>query len=70
MANTFLFAQGTQIGKSLAEKEMADTVRAIVAKAKVRNCRLRCRPMAGSHDGSRRAPFRRWWRSGRCPKTA
>ena len=40
MANTFLFAQGTQIGKSLAEKEMADTVRAIVAKAKARNCRL------------------------------
>ena len=40
MANTFLFAQGTQIGKSLAEKEMADTVRAIAAKAKERNCQL------------------------------
>ena len=40
MANTFLFAQGTPIGKSLAEKEMADTARAIAAKAKERNCQL------------------------------
>ena len=40
MANTFLFAQGTPVGKSLAEKEMADTARAIAAKARERNCRL------------------------------
>jgi phosphoglycerate kinase len=40
MANTFLFAQGTPVGKSLAEKEMADTARAIAAKAKERNCQL------------------------------
>jgi phosphoglycerate kinase len=40
MANTFLFAEGKPIGKSLAEKEMADTARAIAAKAKQRNCRL------------------------------
>ena len=40
MANTFLFAQGTPIGKSLAEKEMADTARAIAAKARERNCQL------------------------------
>jgi phosphoglycerate kinase len=40
MANTFLFAQGTPVGKSLAEKEMADTARAIAAKARERNCQL------------------------------
>jgi phosphoglycerate kinase len=40
MANTFLFAQGTPVGKSLAQKEMADTARAIAAKAKERNCQL------------------------------
>jgi phosphoglycerate kinase len=40
MANTFLFAEGKPIGKSLAEKEMADTARAIAAKAKGRNCQL------------------------------
>ncbi len=34
MANTFLFAQGVGVGKSLCEKEMADTARAILAKAK------------------------------------
>ena len=34
MANTFLFAQGAEIGKSLAEREMADTAREILAKAK------------------------------------
>ncbi|MCF4166797.1 phosphoglycerate kinase [Zavarzinia compransoris] len=34
MANTFLFAEGKEIGKSLAEREMADTARAIVEKAK------------------------------------
>src|SRR5690606_41391724 len=34
MANTFLFANGVPIGKSLAEKEMADTAREIMAKAK------------------------------------
>ena len=40
MANTFLFAQGTPVGKSLAEKEMAETARAIAAKARKRNCQL------------------------------
>lgn len=34
MANTFLYADGKSIGKSLAERDMADTARAIVAKAK------------------------------------
>ncbi len=33
MANTFLYAQGHDIGGSLAEKEMADTARAIIAAA-------------------------------------
>jgi phosphoglycerate kinase len=34
MANTFLYAQGVEIGGSLAEKDMADTARAIMEAAK------------------------------------
>jgi phosphoglycerate kinase len=34
MANTFLYAQGHEIGGSLAEKDMADTARAIMEAAK------------------------------------
>jgi phosphoglycerate kinase len=34
MANTFLYAQGVEIGGSLAEKDMAETARAIIAAAK------------------------------------
>ncbi|MGH6892234.1 MAG: phosphoglycerate kinase [Dongiaceae bacterium] len=40
MANTFLFAQGEEIGKSLAEREMADTARAILKKAQAKNCKI------------------------------
>ncbi|MBY0564958.1 MAG: phosphoglycerate kinase [Hyphomonadaceae bacterium] len=39
MANTFLFAQGHDIGASLAEKDMADTARAIM-KAAEGKCKL------------------------------
>lgn len=38
MANTFLFAQGKSVGASLCEKEMADTARAILAKAGQEGC--------------------------------
>ena len=40
MANTFLFAQGTDIAKSLCEKEMADTARDILTKAKAAGCEI------------------------------
>jgi phosphoglycerate kinase len=40
MANTFLFAEGRPIGRSLAEKDMADQARAIIAKAKSTGCRI------------------------------
>jgi len=40
MANTFLFAEGKEVGKSLAERDMAETARGIVAKAKAKNCRI------------------------------
>ncbi len=40
MANTFLFAQGYDIGSSLCEKEMAETAIAILAKSKATGCRL------------------------------
>ena len=38
MANTFLVAQGVEVGKSLAERDMAGTAREILAKAKVAGC--------------------------------
>ncbi|MCV6824108.1 MULTISPECIES: phosphoglycerate kinase [Halocynthiibacter] len=40
MANTFLAAQGIDVGKSLAEHEMTDTARDILAKAKAANCNV------------------------------
>ena len=36
MANTFLFAQGKAVGKSLCEKDLADTARSILAAAEDR----------------------------------
>lgn len=38
MANTFLFALGVDVGRSLCEKEMAGTVEEIVRKAKEADC--------------------------------
>ncbi len=40
MANTFLFAQGKAVGKSLCEKDLADTARSIVAAAEKAKCRI------------------------------
>jgi phosphoglycerate kinase len=40
MANTFLFAQGVDVGASLCEKDMADQARAIMATAKEANCEI------------------------------
>jgi phosphoglycerate kinase len=40
MANTFLVAQGVEVGKSLAERDMAATALEIVAKAKVAGCTI------------------------------
>src|SRR5678815_2380114 len=40
MANTFLFAQGVKVGKSLAEKDMADTARRILGKAEDASCAI------------------------------
>jgi phosphoglycerate kinase len=40
MANTFLFAQGIEVGKSLAERDLADTARAILEKAKAAGCTI------------------------------
>jgi len=38
MANTFLAAQGINVGKSLCEHDLADTARAIMAEAKTAGC--------------------------------
>ncbi|MGL5733525.1 MAG: phosphoglycerate kinase [Beijerinckiaceae bacterium] len=40
MANTFLHAQGKKVGKSLCEKDLADTARAIMAKAEKAGCAI------------------------------
>ena len=40
MANTFLHAQGKPVGRSLCEKELADTARAILAEAEKRGCEI------------------------------
>lgn len=40
MANTFLAAQGKPVGKSLVEKDLLDTARDILAKAKSSNCEI------------------------------
>ena len=40
MANTFLVAQGVEVGKSLAEREMAATARDILSKAKAAGCTI------------------------------
>ena len=40
MANTFLFAQDQPVGRSLCEKDLADTARAILAEAEKRGCEI------------------------------
>lgn len=40
MANTFLHAQGKKVGKSLCEKDLADTARAIMDKAEKAGCAI------------------------------
>src|SRR5438270_973438 len=40
MANTFLYAQGKPVGRSLCEQDLADTARAILAEAKERGCEI------------------------------
>ena len=40
MANTFLFAQGIDIGGSLAERDMAETARDILAEAEAKGCEI------------------------------
>jgi phosphoglycerate kinase len=40
MANTFLFAEGREIGRSVCERAMADNARQILALAQRQNCRI------------------------------
>jgi phosphoglycerate kinase len=40
MANTFLVAQGIEVGKSLAERDMAGTAAEILAKAEAAGCKV------------------------------
>ena len=64
MANTFLHAQGINVGKSLVEKDMADTARRIMAKAETEG--LRDHPAGRCHRGvplrGQRALARLWRR--------
>jgi len=40
MANTLLFAEGTEVGRSLCEREMAENARRLLALAREGNCRV------------------------------
>ncbi len=40
MANTFLYAQGVDVGASLCEKDLADTARAVLKKAEETGCEI------------------------------
>ncbi|MEO1013883.1 MAG: phosphoglycerate kinase [Pseudomonadota bacterium] len=40
MANTFLFAKGVSVGKSLCEPDLADTAREIMEQAAANNCEI------------------------------
>ncbi len=40
MANTFLFAQGIEVGKSLCERDLADTAREIIAAGEKNGCEI------------------------------
>jgi phosphoglycerate kinase len=40
MANTFLFAEGQEVGRSLCERDMADSARQTLTLAHQRNCRV------------------------------
>ena len=40
MANTLLFAEGTEVGRSLCERDMADNARRLLALAREGNCRV------------------------------
>ena len=40
MANTLLFAEGAEVGRSLCERDMADNARRLLALARERNCRV------------------------------
>lgn len=40
MANTFLYAQGVEVGKSLCERDMADEARKIMTTAKAAGCEI------------------------------
>src|SRR5216683_1780503 len=40
LANTLLFAEGTEVGRSLCERDMADNARRLLALARERNCRV------------------------------
>ena len=40
MANTFLFAQGIQIGNSLCEKDLKETSLKVMDTAKKNNCEI------------------------------
>ena len=40
MANTLLFAEGAEVGRSLCERDMADNARRLLALARERDCRV------------------------------
>jgi hypothetical protein len=62
MANTFLVAEGIEVGKSLAERDMAETAREIRHRAQKAGCRSTCRWIWSWRASSRRGRKARPWR--------
>ena len=56
MANTFLAARGTDVGKSLCEHDLADTARQIMIEAATAGCAIILPRTASSPASSRRVP--------------
>jgi len=67
MANTFLYAQGHDVGASYCEKDLAETAREIIRLAGQNNCKLFL-PLdivvSGTDGGGRSHAHPRPWRSG------
>ncbi len=69
MANTFLHAQGKAVGKSLCERDLAETATRILGAAEAANCRVILPVDAVIARSSRPTPPARRCRSTRCPRT-
>ena len=71
MANTFLHARGVDVGKSLCEKDLADTAEAIFDAAEAAGCTIHlpydvvvAKEFAETAEAKRGSALSPFWRSG------